>query len=152
MAKQEKGTFNMPLEQPEEIKAKLAPGEKALDLSDLVGSWRACDADTRGVVRVDLAQRGNDLTVQVFGACHPTPCDWGKVKGIAYAESVSASKAIAFTAQYDPGFKDAIVTGLLDQGSLIVETFNRFKDGSGRSNYYSRGYFCRRKQAQPKGK
>lgn len=150
MEKHAKPDFNMPLEHPEALKAKLAPGEKALDLKHLVGSWHACDRDTRGVVRVDLAKRGKDLTVHVFGACHPTPCDWGTVAGIAYAESVSATEAIAFTAVYDQGFKDVIVTGLLDQGSLIFETFNRFKDASGRSNYYSRGYLCRRASRKEK--
>jgi hypothetical protein len=151
MAQQEKRNFNVPLEQPEKIKAKLAPGEKALDLGALVGSWQACDRNTRSLVRVDLAKKGNDLTVHAFGACHPTPCDWGTVEGIAYAESVSDNQAIAFTALYRFSFKDAIVTGLLDQGTLIVETFNRFKDGSGRSNYYSRGYFCRRTRARKVG-
>lgn len=150
MAQQEKRNFNVPLEEPEKIKAKLAPGEKALDLGALVGSWQACDRNTRGLVRVDLAKKGNDLTVHAFGACHPTPCDWGTVEGIAYAESVSDNQAIAFTAVYRFSFKDTIVTGLLDQGSLIVETFNRFKDGSGRSNYYSRGYFCRRARGSRK--
>lgn len=148
MATVKKPSYNMPSEQPAEIKAALVPGEKALDLKDLVGSWRACNRETRGLVRVDLGKKGRDLTVHVFGACTPTPCDWGTVLGIAYAESVSATAAIAFTAIYDAGFKDTIVTGLLDQGTLIVETFNRFKDGSGRSNYYSRGYFCRRSRGK----
>ena len=146
--KKPKQPFNLPVEQVEGARAELVAGEKALDLSDLVGSWHACDQDTRGVVRVELGRKGSDLTVQVFGACSPTPCDWGVVTGIAYAESVSDTRAIAFSAYYDPGFKDAIVTGLLDQGSLILETFNRFKDGSGRSNYYSRGYLCRRRKVK----
>ncbi|HVS14344.1 MAG TPA: hypothetical protein VMV46_10485 [Thermoanaerobaculia bacterium] len=146
MATQEKRNFNMPMEEPAKIKPKLVAGEKALDLGALVGSWHACDQQTRGLVRVDLAKKGSDLTVHVFGACQPTPCDWGAVEGIAYAENVSADQAIAFTAPYRFSFKDVIVTGLLDQGTLIVETYNRFKDGSGRSNYYSRGYFCRRRR------
>jgi len=145
MARDKKSGFNMPAEQPEKLAADLLPGEKAIDLKDLVGTWQACDQKTRSLVRVDLAKSGADLKVRVFGACHPTPCDWGTVEGIAYAENVSATVAIAFTAVYRFAFKDAIVTGLLDQGSLIVETYNRFKDGSGRSNYYTRGYFCRRR-------
>jgi len=32
---------------------------------------------------------------------------------------------------------------VLDQGSLIVETYNTFTHGSGRSNDYTRGYFYR---------
>lgn len=113
-----------------------------LSLKNLTGKWNACDK-TQGVVRVVLGTKGSTLTVQVFGNCVPTPCDWGVVAGIAYGESVVATEAIAFTAVYDSGFKDVIVTGLLDNGTLIVETFNKFKDGSGRANYYSRAYLCR---------
>lgn len=149
MAQESNQKYNMPLEQAEaSAAAKKAAAGRTLDLSDLVGVWQACDQDTRGVVRVVLKKKGSDLTVQVFGSCHPTPCDWGVVRGIAYAESVSDQQAIAFSAQYDPGFKEAIVTGRLDQGSLIVETYNRFKDGSNRSNYYSRGYFCLRRRGK----
>jgi hypothetical protein len=56
---------------------------------------------------------------------------------------VSSSSAVAFSAHYKFSFKDTIVTGVLDSGSLRVETFNHFTDGSGRSDYYSRGYFCK---------
>ena len=33
---------------------------------------------------------------------------------------------------------ETIVVGHVDEGSLLVETFDHFTDGSGRSNYYSR--------------
>lgn len=121
----------------------LAATTGTLSLKNLIGKWHNCDKDTRGVVRVVLGSKGSTLTVQVFGACTPTPCDWGVVAGIAYGESVSATEAIAFSAFYDAGFKETIVTGHLDNGTLILETFNQFKDGSGRSNYYSRSYLCR---------
>ena len=58
----------------------------------------------------------------------------GVVPGLAYAADVSSSAAVAFTAQYKFSFKDTIVTGVLDQRTLIVETFNHFTDGSGRSD------------------
>jgi hypothetical protein len=44
---------------------------------------------------------------------------------------------------YKFSFKETIVTGVLDSGSLRVETFNHFTDGSGRSDYYTRRYFCK---------
>jgi len=143
-------TFNAPLEDLASAKvAKAAKAAKPLKLGDLVGSWRACNKETRGIVRVDLRKRGAGLVVRVFGACSPKPCDWGLARAVAYAESVTATQAVAFTATYKPGFKQTIVTGHLDNGTLIVETYNRFTDGSGRSNYYSRSYFCRVKR--PKG-
>ncbi len=114
-----------------------------LSLKNLVGTWSTCDKNTRNIVRVVLGAKGSSLTVQVFGACSPTPCDWGVVAGIAYGDNVSATEATAFSAAYSFSFKDVIVTGQLDNGTLIVETYNKFKDGSGRSNYYTRTYLCR---------
>lgn len=118
--------------------------EEKIDLDDLVGIWGNCDPDTRGIVRIELSSEANALKVQVFGACHPSPCDWGEIDGRAYAETVVDNQAVAFTARYDPGFADTIVTGHLHAGALLVDVFTRFKDASGRSNYYDRYYLCRR--------
>lgn len=132
--------FNMPLEQ-EAAKEKAV--EAAVVAAELVGTWVACNKATRSIVRVVIGARGTNVSVHVFGACTPTPCDWGVVDGVAYAKDVSATDALAFTAPYKFGFKTALVTGRLDEGSLIVETYNVFTDASGRSNYYTRGYFCK---------
>jgi len=128
----------------EKVTAKtLGDAKGTLSLKNIIGKWNNCDKNTRGLVRLVLGTKGTTLTVQGFGACVPTPCDWGVVEGIAYGDSVVATEAIAFSAHYDFGFKETIVTGYLDSGTLIVETYDRFKDGSGRSNYYSRVYLCR---------
>jgi hypothetical protein len=109
----------------------------------LAGKWCNCDKATRGLVEVDIAPAGAEITVHAFGACTPTPCDWGAVPGLTYAENVSSHTAVAFSAHYKFSFVDTIMVGHLDQGSLIVETFEHFTDGSGRSDYYSRFYMCR---------
>jgi hypothetical protein len=116
--------------------------------SALVGSWHACDSATRGIVRIDIAAAGQGITVHAFGACVPNPCDWGTVPGLAYAANVSSNAAIAFSAQYKFGFVETIVVGVLDNGSLVVEDFNHFTDGSGRSDYYEKGYFCKGRRAR----
>jgi hypothetical protein len=139
----EENEFNAPADQPEEAKAEADALSAVVGPAALVGTWNACDAATRSLVRVVIAASGSAITVHAFGACTPTPCDWGSVPGLAYAANVSASAAVAFTAHYKFSFKEAIVTGALDNGSLIVKTFNHFTDGSGRSDYYTKGYFCR---------
>lgn len=136
MAVKKKAEFNAPADQVEkaEAVAAITPGR-------LLGTWTNCDKATRGVVKVILS--GN-LVVQAFGACHPTPCDWGKAeKTDLWAADVSSSQAVAFSALWTFGFKATIMVGVLDRGSLIVETFDAFTDGSGRSNYYSKYYLCK---------
>lgn len=128
----------------EKVTAKaLVNAKGVLSLKNLLGKWNNCDKNTRGLLRLVLGTKGSSLTVQGFGACTPTPCDWGVVGGFAYGDSVVATEAIAFSARYDFTFKETIVTGHLDNGTLIVETYDKFKDGSGRSDYYSRVYLCR---------
>ena len=139
----EEHEFNAPSDQLEEATAAAERLAAVVGPAALVGSWNACDAATRGLVRVVIAASGSAITVHAFGACTPTPCDWGSVPGSAYAASVSSNAAIAFSAFYKFSFKETIVTGVLDNGSLIVETFNHFTDGSGRSDTYTKGYFCK---------
>ncbi len=135
--------FNAPADQPEEAKREAEAFAAVVGPAALVGTWNACDAATRSLVRVVITASGSAIKVHAFGACTPTPCDWGSVPGLAYAADVSSSAAIAFTAHYKFNFKETIVTGVLDNGSLIVETFNHFTDGSGRSDYYTKGYYCK---------
>lgn len=139
----EENEFNAPADLLEEAEAEREALAAVVGPAALVGTWNACNAATRNLVRVVIAASGSAITVQALGACTPTPCDWGSVPGLAYAANVTASTAVAFTARYEFSFKEVIVTGVLDNGSLIVETFNHFTDGSGRSDYYSKGYFCK---------
>ena len=127
------------IEGREEMKA----AEVAIASGPLLGTWSNCDQTTRGLVRIVIAASGAGISVHAFGACVLTPCDWGPVPGLVYAENVSSSVAVAFSAYYKFSFKDTIVVGHLDVGSLVVETFDHFTDGSGRSDYYSRYYMCR---------
>jgi len=103
----------------------------------LVGTWINCDHATRGLVRLMIAAKGNEITLHGFGACTPTPCDWGQANGMVYSASVAEAPAVAFTATYNFNFKQTVVVGHLLEGALFVETFDHFTDESGRADYYS---------------
>jgi hypothetical protein len=109
----------------------------AVVANPLVGTWVNCDHQTRGLVRVMIAAAAPEITVHAFGACSPTPCDWGTVKGMIYASNVTNTSAMAFSAVYTFGFKQTIIVGRLWNGALVVETFDHFTDNSGRADYYS---------------
>jgi hypothetical protein len=126
--------FNKPAE-----KAGLKP--EALTLGSLVGTWVNVNTATRDIIKIQLTNNGGSLGVHAFGACSPTPCDWGQVSGQAYAASVAGGAAVAFTANYASGFKNTILTGRLEGADLIVDDFNVFLDGSGRSAYFTEGTF-----------
>ncbi len=109
----------------------------AVTSTPLVGTWNNVNPATRDVVKVVIAAAGSGIKVDAFGACSPTPCNWGNVAGTAYAANVSSSPAVAFSAQYKFSFAQAILVGHLQGKNLIIETFTHFTDGSGRDDYYS---------------
>jgi hypothetical protein len=84
-----------------------------------------------------IGAAGREVTLHAFGACTPTPCDWGVVNGLVYADNVADTPAIAFSATYTFGFKLTTVVGRLLNGALVVETFDHFIDQSARADYYS---------------
>ena len=142
-----------------------APG---IDPAPLLGTWVSFDAATGGIVRVVIGQSGGHLAVRAFGGGSPAPCDWGEVRGDAFAggieepeepeepegpegpqsaegaaSAVGAKRApaVGFTARYDFGFLDTLLAAYLNRRLLVVDSYNVFRDGSGRSSYFSRDHF-----------
>ena len=103
----------------------------------LIGTWNNTNHATNDIVKIIIAAAGSGISVQVFGACTPSPCVWGSVPGIAYAANVSSAPAVAFSAQYKFSFAQVTVTGHLQGHNLDLETFTEFTDSSGRSNIYT---------------
>lgn len=134
-----------PTEEPKpEISRDLEGAFKQLvSPGTLLGSWVNVNPATRGIVKLIIGFTPGATSVHVFGACVPTPCDWGTVKGISYSTDVSSPRATAFTAHYVVPFKDTEIAGHLEGVFLVVESFNHFKDGSGRFDYYTRETFRR---------
>lgn len=99
--------------------------------SKLVGTWYDPNSNAKIVI---ISFLGN-LYVRVYGACSPTPCDWGYSPAIAYATTVSNNVATGFTTDYDHGFATRIVTGKLVSGRLVVDIFTVMNDS--RKNYYT---------------
>jgi hypothetical protein len=115
--------------------------ESRVDASPLVGTWINMDKTSGGIVRVVLSSEGGALNVRAFGACSPPECDWGKVKGAAYSIGVDSNEAVGFEAVYDFGFMETLLAAYLNRRLLVVDSYNTFKDGSGRSKYFFRDHF-----------
>jgi hypothetical protein len=140
-----KREFNTPEDFDLEASRELEKGfEKQMVFpGPLIGGWVNTNPGTRGIVKLTIGAPGTPTTVHLFGACTPTPCDWGTVRGVAYSTDVGSSRAVSFTALYAFPFKDTFVAGHLEGQLLILELFNHFKDNSGRFDYYGREAFRR---------
>ena len=121
----------------ERLKVPPPKAPVAVTAQPILGTWVNCDHQTRGLVRLMITAAGNEVMIHAFGACTPTPCDWGAVPGIIYADNVTATPAVAFTAVFNFTFKHTTIVGHLLNGALVVETFDHFTDRSGRADYYS---------------
>lgn len=102
------------------------------------GSWTNVDTNTRGITKLDIAVMGTNAKVQGWGSCHPTDCDWGTVQAQAFASGVSSdilSGADTLIAVFDAGFSETTLVIKPAGNKLIVDSYDRFKDNSGRSNY-----------------
>lgn len=122
---------------PSQMSESAAAAHVVVSPAALVGTWVNVNKATRDLIKVVISASGTALSVEAYGACSPTPCDWGKVSGLAYAANVSSSAAVAFSAHYTFSFAQVILTGHLQGSELIVESFTQFTDGSGRSNMYN---------------
>lgn len=114
-----------------------------------VGSFAAQDSNTGGITRLMLF---DDDTVNVWGKCHPTDCDWGTESIAAYgstADSDLVKSAGVMSAVY---VKNHAVTILiikpLTNDRLSVEVFTRFTDRTGRTAYAAK-YIMVREHQEP---
>ena len=119
----------------------LHDAEQPLDPTPLLGTWLNTDRHTGGVVKVVLAVRDGALTVRAFGACDPSPCDWGEVTADLFAEHAGSRTAKTLSARYDFGFMETSFQAFAKLGVLVMAIFTQFKDGSGRANYFDREFF-----------
>jgi hypothetical protein len=118
--------------------------EYAMRLDTLPGTWLNTDSGTRGIAKVVTAVNGSGLTVRVFGAGDPGPIDWGEVEAdYIYANSLSSHVAAGFIASYHCDFAEIHLQANWNQGLLVLASFTSFKDGSSRSDYFSRDFFHR---------
>jgi hypothetical protein len=120
----------------------IAQNGHGLRLDSLPGIWLNTDSGTRGIVKVVTTVNGSELTVRAFGAGDPGLIDWGEVEAdYIYALSLSSRVAAGFTATYRFDFAEIHLQANWNQGLLVLASFTSFKDGSDRSNYFSRDFF-----------
>jgi len=108
----------------------------------LVGTWLNTNSATQGITRAILAVKGQKMTLRIFGAGDPV-FEWGETDASVFATDTSSTEAMAFSAFYDFGFMETQLQAHVRQGVLIIAKFDRFKDNSNRSNYFSKEFFYR---------
>ncbi|MGZ3772760.1 MAG: hypothetical protein ACXVCY_16595 [Pseudobdellovibrionaceae bacterium] len=102
--------------------------------SDFIGTWVNTNSSSSGIVRIVI---DSSYRIRLFGACTPTPCDYGLAQMITYGPTVTSTDQNAGMAHYNFSFKmvDAVLFRR-NPNMLMLDHFNRFTDNSGRKNYW----------------
>jgi hypothetical protein len=107
-------------------------------MAQFAGSWSNVDANTRGITNLDISIMDSNANVHAWGKCHPTDCDWGSVQAQAFAPNVSSgllSDANTLIAVFVTSFSQTALVIRPAGNRLKVDSYDRFTDNSGRSNY-----------------
>lgn len=115
----------------------------SVDPTPFLGDWLSTNSATRGIARLKITADDDGLILHAFGAYPPSVLDWNAARGKVFADGVGSKRGLAFRAVYDFGFKETYLQAKVKKGVLVVANLNKFKDGSGRSNYFSREFFYR---------
>lgn len=123
-----------------------AAGSPALDPSALLGRWVATNPEARGVVRVEIdAGEAGELTFRAFGADPGDPggepIDWGAVPGLLHAGAVDSRAGTTVWARYRFDVMEVDFQAFAKLGVLVMASFTRFTDASGRAAYFAREFF-----------
>jgi hypothetical protein len=116
----------------------------SLDLGILLGDWRNTNADG-GITRIICRESGDPalIEVQCHGRHGDEVKDWGRVSARVYSFTFDSREAGAFNAVFQLGDEDVHLQANVKSGVLVVATFNRVLDRSGRTNYFDREFFHR---------
>ena len=81
--------------------------------------------------------------MSALGAMWPHRRRRGRVPVVPHAIDVASRRPAGFLARYDFGFSELSLAANEAQGLLIIASFSTFRDGSGRSSYFTREFFYR---------
>jgi hypothetical protein len=116
-------------------------GSRRLEISPLLGVWRNTNSISLGIAAIEIIDRDEYLGIRAHGMGESGTIDWGEVPGAVYAKDCLSTDAMAFSATFSAHGICCHLQANVKQGVLVIAYFTEFKDGSGRSNYFSREFY-----------
>jgi hypothetical protein len=111
----------------------------AVDLSHFLGTWINTFRDTRSITQFVLAQASPGYTITAYVSNGVG--DLGAAEVVPFAPNVDSRRADGFTARYDFEFLEMSLAAYYAKGLIVVSQYTRFKDESGRPDYFNREFF-----------
>ena len=114
----------------------------AMDTKALPGVWINSNPDTSGIARMVMSESDGKLSLQVFAIGPEGLIDWGSTVVRVFAGLPTSNVAAGFTCNFDFGFAEIELQGMIMKGLLVLAQFHRFKDDSKRTDFFLREYFA----------
>ncbi|HKQ51605.1 MAG TPA: hypothetical protein VJT74_04495 [Pyrinomonadaceae bacterium] len=125
-----------------QIRDRVAVDEGPLDLSAFPGTWVNSNPETSGIARLLMEEDEGRLRLQVYALGPEGLIDWGRTDAAPFTASPSSRVGSGFTCVYDFGFAETQLQAMLLKGLMVLAQLHRFKDASGRMDYFVREYFA----------
>ena len=116
----------------------------SIDTSSLLGEWFNTKADTIYIKKAILSDRNGSLIVNIYGASDGDLIDWGEAEAIPYAAGASSLVAAGFHALYSLDGIETLLVSNHKLGIIVIQSYTRYLDGSGRSRHFGREFFHRK--------
>ena len=113
-----------------------------LDTQALPGVWINSNPNTTGIARMLMSESDGKLSLQVFAVGPEGLIDWGSTSVKVFAGLASSKVGAGFTCNFDFGFAETELQGMIMKGLLVLAQFHRFKDNSNRADFFVREYFA----------
>jgi hypothetical protein len=120
-------------------KPEIANEDPSVDLSHFLGTWINTFRDTRSITRFVLAPASAGYTITAYVS--DGVGDLGPAEVVPFAPNVDSRQADGFTARYDFEFLEMSLAAYYAKGLIVVSQYTRFKDESGRPDYFNREFF-----------
>ncbi len=114
----------------------------AIDTAELIGTWINSNPHTSGIARVVTSSSNGNLSLRAYAVGPEGLIDWGTVDVSLFAPAPASKAGAGFSCLYDFGFAEARLQGMIMKGLLVLAQLQRFKDQSGRVDYFVREYFA----------
>jgi hypothetical protein len=113
-----------------------------LDTQALPGVWINSNPNTTGIARMLMSESDGKLSLQVFAVGPEGLIDWGSTSVKVFAGLPTSKVGAGFTCNFDFGFAETELQGMIMKGLLVLAQFHRFKDNSNRADFFVREYFA----------
>jgi hypothetical protein len=118
------------------------------NLAHVVGTWFNTNLATGEIARLEISEQGSVLRLQIEGASPSGLIAWPPILANPFASSLDSDLVTGFEAHCDFGFMETHVAANIKHGVLVIQSYNRFQDKSGRGAYFTREFFHRRFPAE----